>query len=250
LIELVRVLSQRKDRPVCSADLKAHLAEQEHAELGYIQALGQILIKAAIVRPGDTPRLHAVGIFRNRTYYSADDNPRWKAAFMRFGAIERAEYLQKRGFLHCLPPGVPPSPLERAAAYSLRDIIEDTAGYMDPTMLRYRLDFWLSEHPRRSEAPPPFQRLSRGQAVALLKRETARRAEYVPSMNYNRHLARVCPTILRCGQPPVYCCELLQLYCTVQWPVGTENPDRQVNSLLQWILIMIGLARSESSPPA
>jgi hypothetical protein len=67
------MLSELKNRPVCSADLNEYLAGQEHAELGYIQAFGQILIKAAIVRPGNIPRLHAAGIFRNRTYYSADN---------------------------------------------------------------------------------------------------------------------------------------------------------------------------------
>jgi hypothetical protein len=250
LVELVRTLSERMDRPVCSVDLKEYLAGQEHHELGYIQALGQILIKAALVQPGGIPHLHAVGIFRNRTFYSADDNPRWNAAFMRFGACERAEYLHRQGFLQCLPSSGIRSTLECAAASSLRDIIEDTAGYMDPSLLRYRLDIWLSKHPRVRGAMPPFHGLSRKQALALLKRETSVRADYVPTMNYNRHLARVCPTFLRFGHSPVYCAEALHSYCVVQWPLRGENPDREAASLLQWILVMIAVARSESSPPA
>jgi hypothetical protein len=248
LIELIRMLSELKDRPVCSIDLREYLAEQEHAEIGYIQSFGQILIKAAVVRPGNVLKLYPIGIHCNRTYYCADDNPRWKAAFIRFGAIERAEYLHKRGFLDCLSPGSPQSALERAAASSLRNIIEDAAGYLVPSVLRFRLDVWLEQHPCGSPATPPFCRLSRGQALELLKQETAVRAEYVPRMNYNRHLARICPIILRYGHSPAYCVESLRSYCAVQWPLGNEDSDREAVSLLQWILVMISVARS--SPPA
>lgn len=250
LIALVEELSALKRRPVCSTDIREHLAGQDHHEVGYLQALGQILIKAAILRPGSIPRLHAVGIHRNRSYYASTKDERWEAAFVRFCATERAEYLQRRGFLHCLPQGSPRSALERAAACSLRAIIEDTAGYMDPVMLRHHLDLWLEQHPRSQGATPPCRHLSRRQALALLKRETTIRAGYIPSMNYNRHLARVSPTILRCGHPPAYCAEVVRSYCAFQWPMGAENPDREAASLLQWILVMVRVARSKLSLPA
>jgi hypothetical protein len=242
LIDLVRKLTEIKGRPVCSVDIRQFLSAQEEVEIGYIQALGQILIKAAIVQPDPIPRLYPVGIHGNKTYYAADSGAEWNSAFARFCAIERAEFLLKRGFLHCIQPGPRQSDLEKAAASSLRTIIERTAGYLDPSVLRFRLDLWLEQNPRGGAGLPHFRRLTRNHALALLRREVAVRAEYVSSMNYNRHLARICPTILRNGHPPVYCAEVIRSYCAVQWPLGDENPDNEAASLLQWILVMAPVA--------
>jgi hypothetical protein len=246
LIDLVRKLTESKGRPVCSVDIRQFLSAQEEVEIGYIQALGQILIKAAIVQPDPIPRLHPVGIHGNKTYYCADAKPEWSSAFERFCATARAEFLLKRGFLHCNQPGLRQSDLEKAAASSLRTIIERTTGYLDPSALRFRLDFWLDQNPPGDASLPHFRRLNRREALDLLRREVAVRAEYVPSMNYNRHLARICPTILRNGHPPVYCAEVLRSYCAVQWPIGNENPDNEAASLLHWILVMVMLAQSHS----
>jgi hypothetical protein len=248
LLRLVEEVCALKRRPVCSTDLKAHLAQQEHAEIGYIQAWGQIMLKAAVVRPGSTPRLHAIGIHRYKTYYAPSDNPKWASAFERFCAEERAQYLIKRQFIYCLPEGqIPRSPLESIAAASMRWIVEDTAPPLEATMVRYRMDSWLRLHPASKVTRPIFNRLTRQEALLLLKQETARRADYIPTMNYNRHLARVSPTILRRGSPRVYCEELIRAYCPVHWPLPHEKPDTEAVSLLQWILAMIWIGRHPSA---
>ena len=240
LLRIVAEVCALKRRPVCSTDLREHLAQQEHAEIGYIQAWGQILLKAAVVRPGSTPRLHAVGIHQYKTYYAPNDDPQWTFAFERFCAEERAEYLIKRQYIYCLPEGqVQRSPLESIAAASMRRIIEATAPPLEATMVRYRMDSWLRLHPKSKVTMPIFKRLTRQEALQLLKQETLRRADYLRNMNYNRHLARVSPTILRCGSPQVYCEELIRAYCVVHWPLPNENPDTEAASLLQWILAML-----------
>src|ERR1700727_1568282 len=103
LIDLVRKLEVVKKRPVCSADIRTYLLEQEESEIGYIQAFGQVLIKAALPRPDSVPRLFPVGMHRNRVYYTAELNQDAHDRFLRYCAQERAEYLFKRGYLHCLP---------------------------------------------------------------------------------------------------------------------------------------------------
>ncbi len=111
-------------------------------------------------------------------------------------------------------------------------------------MVRYRMDSWLRSHPPSKVTIPSFRRLTRQEALQLLKQETNRRADYIPTMNLNRHLARVSPTILRCGSPAVYCEELIREYCAVQWPLPGESPDTEAASLLQWILAMIKVGQS------
>jgi hypothetical protein len=245
---LVEEVSALKRRPVCSSDLRQHLAQQEHAEIGYIQAWGQILLKASIVRPGPIPRLYAVGIHRYKTYYAPNEDPRWATTFRSFCAADRAEYLVKRQFIYCLPELRPPqSALESMAAASLRMIIEKTAPHLEATLLRYRLDSWLRNHPRTKTTVPMFKEVTRRRALQLLQREIRLRADYIPSMNYSRHLARISPTILRCGKSPVYCEELIRDYCAVHWPLPHEKPDAQASSLLQWILAMIKVGQSHSS---
>ncbi len=64
-------------------------------------------------------------------------------------------------------------------------------------------------------------------------------------MNFNRHLARICPTILRRGAEPIYCEEIIRTYCATIWPVRAENLEKEVNSLLQWLLVMVRVAISE-----
>jgi hypothetical protein len=239
-MRLVEEVCALKGRPVCSSDLKDHLALQEDPEIGYIQAWGQILLKAAIARSGPTPRLHSVGIHRYKTYYAPSDDPKWAFAFERFCAEERAQYLIKRQFIYCLPPGhVPRSPLESIAAASMRRIVEDTAPPLEATMVRYRMDSWLRMHPPSKVTVPEFRRLTRLEALRLLKQETALRAGYIPQMNHNRQLANISPTILRRESPQAYCEELIRAYCVVHWPLAHENPDEQADSLLRWILAML-----------
>ena len=83
----------------------------------------------------------------------------------------------------------------------MRRIVEDTAPPLEATMVRYQMDSWLRTHPKSKMTMPEFREANRQQALHLLKSETARRADYIPQMNYNRHLARLSPTILRCGSP-------------------------------------------------
>ena len=197
------------------------------------------------------PRLHKIGIHRNRTYYAATANPEWHVAFERFRATERAEFLIKRGFLQCISSGLAPrSSLEAAAAGSLRELIEKTLPYLDSSVLTFRLRFWLDQHPPGIDVIPKFCRISRKAALQRLKTQTRLRAPYVPSMNYNRHLVRVCPLILREGRPATYSEEVLRSYCVVQWPLANESGDKEANSLLQWILVMVMLAQKRSSAPA
>ena len=252
LVRLVEEVCALKGRPVCSSDLKDHLAQQENAEIGYIQSWGQILLKAAIVRPGPIPRLHSVGIHRYKAYYAPSDDPKWARAFRRFCAEERAQYLIKRQFIYCIPPGdvprdVPLSPLQSIAAASMRRIVEDTAPPLEATMVRYYMDSWLRTHPPSKVTVPEFKRLTRQQALQLLKQQTALRADYIPHMNYNRHMARLSPTILRRESPQVYCEELIRAYCVVHWPLPHEKPDEQADSLLQWILAMLHIGHSHPS---
>ena len=243
-MRLVEEVCALRGRPVCSADLKDHLAQQEDPEIGYIQAWGQILLKASIVRAGPTPRLHSLGIHCYKTYYAPSADPKWTVAFRRFCAEERAQYLIKRQFIYCIPPSdvprtVPWSPLESIAAASMRRIVEDTAPPLEATMVRYRMDSWLRTHPPLKVTVPEFKKLTREKALRLLRQETALRAGYIPQMNHNRHLALISPTILRRECPQVYCEELIRAYCVVHWPLAHENPDEQADSLLQWILAML-----------
>jgi len=98
---------------------------------------------------------------------------------------------------------------------------------------------YLDSHPRF--------RLTELTRLQLLKQQTALRADYIPQMNYNRHLARLYPTILRRESPQVYCEELIRAYCVVHWPLPHEKPDEQADSLLQWILAMLHIGHSHPS---
>jgi hypothetical protein len=242
LIDLVKRLVMAKKRPVCSADIRAYLSNQDESEVGYIQPFGQILIKASVHRPGSTPRLYAIGIHKNRTYYATQETEQAHQQFARFCAFERAEYLLKRGYLLSLPkPELLKTDLDKAAAYSLRRIIEDAAPYLDG-YASSKLRLWLDNRPREPWVKPSFHQFPREEALKILKEEVAARAPYIDTMNFNRHLARVCPTILRCGAEPVYCEELLRVYCETLWPTKNQNLECAVNSLLKWILVMVQVA--------
>ena len=246
LIDLVRKLVVEKKRPVCSADIRAYLASQDEAEVGYIQAFGQILIKASVPGPKSIPRLCPIGIHRNRTYYVAEPTEEAHWQFARFCAHEKAEHILKGGYLHCLPkPGLVISDLDMAAAFALRRIIATTVPHLENSSLQGELRMWLANGPRTPWVKPAFRQVGRKAALEILKAEVAARAPYIDSMNHNRHLARVCPTILRPGSEPVYCEEVLQCYCGTIWPLHNQNLESEVNSLLKWILVMVQVASGE-----
>lgn len=246
LIDLIRKLVAEKKRPVCSADIRAYLASQDEAEVGYIQSFGQILIKASVPRPGSTPRLYAIGTHRNRTYYVAEPTEEAHRQFARFCAHERTEYILKRGYLLCLPkPDFLKSDLDMAAAFALRRIIANAVPHLENSYLLAKLQMWLDNGPRSSWVKPDFHQVGRKAALEILKTEVAARAPYIDSMNYNRHLARVCPTILRLGSEPVYCEEVLRCYCGTIWPLHNQNLESEVNSLLKWILVMVQVASGD-----
>jgi hypothetical protein len=244
LIDLVRRLEVVRKRPVCSADIRAYLLEQEESEIGYIQSYGQILIKAALPRPDPVPRLFAVGVHRNRVYYTAELSQSAHDLFERYCAQERAEYLIKRGFLHCLPASVRTA-LEQAAAHSLARIIESTLPHLESKHLALTLENGLKVRPTVPWIKPDFHEINRREALRMLKAEANERVPYIPSMNHNRHLARICPTILRGQAEPVYCEEIVRTYCATIWPLRAENLEKEVNSLLQWLLVMVGVAVGE-----
>jgi hypothetical protein len=228
---------------VCSADIRTYLASQDEAEVGYIQSFGQILIKASVPRPGSTPRLYPIGIHRNRTYYVAEPTEEAHRQFERFCAHEKAEYILKRGYLLCLPkPDFLNSDLDMAAAFALRRIIANMVPNLEKGYLLTKLRIWLDNGPRCSWVKPAFREVGRMAALEVLKTEVAARAPYIDSMNYNRHLARVCPTILRPGSEPVYCEEVVRCYSGTIWPLHNQNLEREVNSLLKWILVMVQVA--------
>jgi hypothetical protein len=246
LSDLVQKLVAAKKRPVCSADLRSYLAGQEEAEVGYIQAFGQILIKAAIPRPGPVLRLYAIGIHRNRTYYATESSAEIHRQFESFCAHERAEYLLKRDYLLCLPkPGQLKADLDKAAAFSLRRIIETTVPHLQHGHLAANLQMWLDNGPCSAWVKPVFNQVDRNGAIEILKEEAAKRAPYIDSMNFNRHLARICPTILKGGAEPVYSEEVVRTYCETLWPLRDENLESATNSLLRWILVMVQIARGD-----
>ncbi len=230
---------------MCSTDIRAYLIEQEETEIGYIQSFGQVLIKAAIPRPAPVPRLHAVGMHRNRVYYTTELNSEARDRFERFCAQERAVYLINRGFLRCLPPlAMIETDLEKAAAYSLVEIVESTLPYLDASHMVREIENWLSVYQGGTWVRPQFSQITRRAALRILKAESSARAPYIPSMNFNRHLARICPTILRRGAEPVCCEEIVRCYCATIWPIRAGNLEKEVNSLLQWILVMVRMAVS------
>lgn len=240
MIDLVRTLVAVKKRPVCSTDIRAYLIEQEETEIGYIQSFGQVLIKAAIPRPAPVPRLHPVGMHRNRVYYTTELNSEARDRFERFCAQERAVYLINRCFLRCLPkPAMIETDLEKAAAYSLAEIVESTLPYLDTSHMVREIENWRSVYVGCEWVKPEFNRINRKAAQRILKAESSARAPYIQSMNFNRHLARICPTILRRGEEPVYCEEIVRCYSATIWPLRPGNLEKEVNSLLQWILVMV-----------
>jgi hypothetical protein len=195
-------------------------------------------------------RLYAIGIHRNRTYYATESSAEIHRQFESFCAQERAEYLVKRDYLLCLPkPGELKSDLDMAAAFSLRRVIETTVPHLESGHLAANLQMWLDNGPCNAWVKPVFHQVDRINALEILKEEAAKRAPYIDSMNFNRHLARICPTILRGRAGPVYCEEVLWRYCETLWPLRCENLESATNSLLKWILVMIAVAVGEELAP-
>ncbi len=132
--------------------------------------------------------------------------------------------------------------LARAASSSLRKIIEGTLPLLTSPAQTSPLHRWLETYSSRPATNPSHERINRSIALQILTTETAERIPWVPSMNYQRHLARVSPTILRRNRPPYYSKELLSAYCAAQWPVVTENAEKQTGLFLRWALVMQSLS--------
>ncbi len=247
LLELLGELCELKQRPVSATDLREYLNSQPEQEIGYIQCIGQILLKAAIPRPAPIPIAYQIGIFRNKMYYASDSHPKWSELFQRYCALRRAEYLIGRGFLISFSKDLRKGEaLEQLAAWSLHRIIETTAPLLDSRDLIFCLNRWVDLHPIASTLTLPHRRIDRKAAVHLLKREVEARAPYIEGMNLNRVMARVSPTILRGDLAPYYSSELIEAYCSAQWPEKNQNSEKEVVSLLHWILAMIHFAKNTS----
>jgi hypothetical protein len=134
------------------------------------------------------------------------------------------------------------SALEKAAAYSLTRIIESTLPHLEAKHLANKLHNWHQAHPGCMWTKPEFHSVNRREVLRILKEEAEVRAPYIPSMNTNRHLARISPTLLRGQAEPVYCEEALRSYCATIWPTRSENQEKQANEVLQWILVMVKVA--------
>jgi hypothetical protein len=244
---LLSQLSELKQRPVSALDIREYLNSQPESDFGYIQNWGQILIKAAIPRPSPIPVAHQVGIFRNKTYYAPDKDPKWLELFQRFCAHHRAEYLVIRGFLTTFSKNVRKAPaLEQTAAWSLHQIIEATVPLLDCRALASHLQLWQDLHPIKSASLLAHRHIDRKSALCVLKQEVDLRAPYIESMNYNRVMARVSPTILRGRLDPYYSRELIHAYCSAQWPEKNQNMESEAVSLLHWILAMMHFAKNAS----
>ena len=247
LLTLLASLCEQKQRPVSAFDLREYFNAQPESEFGYIQCLGQILIKAAVPRPSPIPVAHQVGIFRNKTYYAPDKDPKWLELFQRFCAHHRAEYLVIRGFLTSFSKDLQKvSALEQTAAWSLHQIIEATVPLLDCRALASHLQLWRDLHPIKSASQLAHRRIDRRSALRVLKQEVDLRAPYIESMNYNRVMARVSPTILRGRLDPYYSRELIHAYCSAHWPEENQNMESEAVSLLHWILAMVHFAKNAS----
>lgn len=84
LLNLVTLVANELQRPVCAYDIRRHLKSLPQEQPLLLQALGQQLFKAA--RPEGTRRLHRMGLIGNQAFYAATDESCWRPWFHSYSA--------------------------------------------------------------------------------------------------------------------------------------------------------------------
>ncbi len=205
----VRDLAIRLDRPVCSADLRAHFREYPDRYPLFMQRLGQVMIKAA--RRTKIQAIWPVGKIHSAVFYAPDLAPEWGEKLESYRLKNEVVARLTEDF-----PGFV-SPLlggehDKFARNSFAGYVAEWSPVAESPLLQSWLPLkhfkQLIETAKKSSADSfvaisPIDLVDRIAAGNILRREYRRRIDPVSKLSLHRHLARLswpqCSLMPSCG---------------------------------------------------
>ena len=201
LLAEVERLCSVLDRPVCSKDLAQVFRTEPHRQPILLQALGQLLLKAARPLPAPARYLRRVGILGNVAFYAPDEDPSWWARLklhfvkLRVNRAMKEQFPRRASILFG-------TPFEEIARNSLAGFLlewESTLGEADicDRVSLHGLETLLAQAKiaasRQFLAHAPADFVGREHAANLLRHEYGKRNKGVSAerQNVNRHLSRL-----------------------------------------------------------
>jgi hypothetical protein len=241
LVQAVRRLSARLDRPVSGRDLEMYFRQHPHERPDLMQAIGQLLIKAS--RPFDgVERVYQVGIVGNRAYYAANEDPTWEPKLARYDAdswLERAIREDLPDKIRILLDGSMGGLARNALAgwcWEMATVLPLASDAARVAKAKVMMGAAEAQAAPSFAGIAPGDLITRAEAVRILSRELGRRAGYMEgiAINWNRITAPWCWPQSRLFEQvprPMHSRAQIGLVAAVTWPDPCEVTDRLVAEL-------------------